>query len=71
MSRSAFDTQTLSNVEIKKISPFLSTTTCQRTLREVRILQRLKHENVKENIWKYCSLLLLFFVEDYQYHRNS
>jgi serine/threonine protein kinase len=45
--RSAFDTQTLSNVAIKKISPFLSTTTCQRTLREIRILQRLKHENVK------------------------
>lgn len=43
---SAFDTQTLANVAIKKISPFLSTTTCQRTLREIRILQRLKHENV-------------------------
>ncbi|CAF1612805.1 unnamed protein product [Rotaria magnacalcarata] len=43
---SAFDTQTLSNVAIKKISPFLSKANCQRTLREIRILQRLKHENI-------------------------
>ena len=46
-SRSAFDSQTLSNVAIKKISPFRSLSTCQRTLREIRILQRLKHENVR------------------------
>ncbi len=52
--RSAFDSQTLSNVAIKKISPFLSTITCQRTLREIRILQRLKHENVNKKIlWFY------------------
>jgi hypothetical protein len=50
-NRSAFDSQTLSNVAIKKISPFLSTTTCQRTLREIRILQRLKHENVKRKFF--------------------
>ncbi|CAF3360629.1 unnamed protein product [Rotaria socialis] len=43
---SAFDTQTLANVAIKKISPFLSKVNCQRTLREIRILQRLKHENI-------------------------
>ena len=49
--RSAFDTQTVSNVAIKKISPFLSKTTCQRTLREIRILQRLKHENVSRIIY--------------------
>ncbi|CAF4402385.1 unnamed protein product [Rotaria sp. Silwood2] len=43
---SAFDTQKLTNVAIKKISPFLSKINCQRTLREIRILQRLKHENI-------------------------
>jgi len=47
---SAFDSQTLTNVAIKKISPFLSITTCQRTLREIRILQRLKHENIVDII---------------------
>ncbi|CAF4490627.1 unnamed protein product [Rotaria sp. Silwood2] len=43
---SAFDTQKLTNIAIKKISPFLSKINCQRTLREIRILQRLKHENI-------------------------
>jgi serine/threonine protein kinase len=68
--RSALDTQTVSNVAIKKISPFLSKTTCQRTLREIRILQRLKHENVMINSF-FWILLIRFFVKDNQYNRNS
>jgi serine/threonine protein kinase len=59
--RSAFDSQTLSNVAIKKISPFLSTITCQRTLREIRILQRLKHENVYQ-FFGFRIKFNLFFV---------
>ena len=35
-------------VAIKKISPFEHQTYCQRTLREIKILTRFKHENVKE-----------------------
>ena len=33
-------------VAIKKISPFEHQTYCQRTLREIKILTRFKHENV-------------------------
>ncbi|XP_055354621.1 mitogen-activated protein kinase 1-like [Paramacrobiotus metropolitanus] len=33
-------------VAIKKISPFEHQTYCQRTLREIKILNRLKHENI-------------------------
>jgi len=71
--RSAFDTQTVSNVAIKKISPFLSTTTCQRTLREIRILQRLKHENVIDSIRNFISIryFSLFVKIDYKYYWNS
>lgn len=34
-------------VAIKKISPFEHQTYCQRTLREIRILTRFQHENVR------------------------
>lgn len=44
--RSAKDRLTGSKVAIKKISPFEHQTYCQRTLREIKILTRFKHENV-------------------------
>ncbi|XP_077996322.1 mitogen-activated protein kinase 1-like [Glandiceps talaboti] len=43
---SALDTYTGSKVAIKKISPFEHQTYCQRTLREIKILTRFKHENI-------------------------
>jgi serine/threonine protein kinase len=44
--RSAYDTIHKCKVAIKKISPFEHQTYCQRTLREIKILTRFKHENV-------------------------
>lgn len=44
--RSALDTVSKTKVAIKKISPFEHQTYCQRTLREIKILTRFKHENV-------------------------
>ena len=44
--RSAYDDETKTKVAIKKISPFEHQTYCQRTLREIKILTRFKHENV-------------------------
>jgi hypothetical protein len=44
--RSAYDSVTKTKVAIKKISPFEHQTYCQRTLREIKILTRFKHENV-------------------------
>jgi len=44
--RSAFDNDTKTKVAIKKISPFEHQTYCQRTLREIKILVRLSHENI-------------------------
>nr|UJT98798.1 mitogen-activated protein kinase [Propylea japonica] len=43
---SALDTVTNTKVAIKKISPFEHQTYCQRTLREIKILTRFKHENI-------------------------
>ncbi|XP_076060196.1 mitogen-activated protein kinase rl isoform X2 [Oratosquilla oratoria] len=43
---SAYDNVTKTKVAIKKISPFEHQTYCQRTLREIKILTRFKHENV-------------------------
>ena len=43
---SAMDTVANERVAIKKISPFEHQTYCQRTLREVKILTRLKHDNI-------------------------
>ena len=43
---SAVDNLTGPRVAIKKISPFEHQTYCQRTLREIKILKRFKHENV-------------------------
>ncbi|EPB72924.1 hypothetical protein ANCCEY_07995 [Ancylostoma ceylanicum] len=45
-SSSALDTVTRERVAIKKISPFEHQTFCQRTLREIKILTRFKHENI-------------------------
>jgi len=42
----ALDNKTNEKVAIKKISPFEHQTYCQRTLREIRILLSLKHENI-------------------------
>lgn len=44
--RSAYDNLTKTKVAIKKISPFEHQTYSQRTLREIKILTRFKHENV-------------------------
>ncbi|XP_068678311.1 mitogen-activated protein kinase 1-like [Montipora capricornis] len=43
---SALDNATGQRVAIKKISPFEHQTYCQRTLREIKILRRFKHENI-------------------------
>jgi len=43
---SALDSASNTKVAIKKISPFEHQTYCQRTLREIKILNRLKHENI-------------------------
>lgn len=51
---SALDNATGQRVAIKKISPFEHQTYCQRTLREIKILRRFKHENVstvKKHEW--------------------
>lgn len=65
--RSANDNVTKTKVAIKKISPFEHQTYCQRTLREIKILTRFKHENVSMNnriteypIAVYCIILLFF-----------
>ncbi|CAB4022592.1 Mitogen-activated kinase 1, partial [Paramuricea clavata] len=43
---SAMDNRLGVRVAIKKISPFEHQTYCQRTLREIKILTRFKHENI-------------------------
>lgn len=43
---SSYDNVTKTKVAIKKISPFEHQTYCQRTLREIKILTRFKHENI-------------------------
>merc|ERR1719470_702466 len=43
---SAMDMVSQTKVAIKKISPFEHQTYCQRTLREIKILNRLQHENI-------------------------
>ena len=43
---SARDTESNEKVAIKKISPFEHKTYCQRTLREIKILTRFRHENI-------------------------
>ncbi|XP_028400339.1 mitogen-activated protein kinase 1-like [Dendronephthya gigantea] len=43
---SAMDNHLGQRVAIKKISPFEHQTYCQRTLREIKILTRFKHENI-------------------------
>lgn len=48
--RSAYDNVTKTKVAIKKISPFEHQTYSQRTLREIKILTRFKHENVSRTL---------------------
>lgn len=45
-SSSAYDNVNKVRVAIKKISPFEHQTYCQRTLREIKILLRFRHENI-------------------------
>ena len=51
----------MSKVAIKKISPFEHQTYCQRTLREIKILTRFRHENVSSVVYscnvRLCELL--------------
>lgn len=55
-NRSAFDELTKTKVAIKKISPFEHQTYCQRTLREIKILTRFRHENVS------IGIIIIFFA---------
>lgn len=57
---SAYDNVKRERVAIKKISPFEHQTFCQRTLREIKILTRFKHENVSIFIFLYQSSILSF-----------
>lgn len=61
---SAVDNVTHEKVAIKKISPFEHQTYCQRTLREIKILTRFKHENVSFAFVanKICSECLSIFT---------
>ena len=43
---SALDIETNRKVAIKKISPFEHTVYCQRTAREIKIINAFKHENI-------------------------
>lgn len=54
--RSAYDNVTKTKVAIKKISPFEHQTYSQRTLREIKILTRFKHENVS-NYQQYLNII--------------
>ena len=56
---SATDSHSGQKVAIKKISPFDHQTYCQRTLREIKILTRFKHENVSTHISTCISILNL------------
>uniref|UniRef100_A0A673UQH1 mitogen-activated protein kinase n=1 Tax=Suricata suricatta TaxID=37032 RepID=A0A673UQH1_SURSU len=46
LGNSAYDNVNKVRVAIKKISPFEHQTYCQRTLREIKILLRFRHENI-------------------------
>lgn len=70
------DNVTKEKVAIKKISPFEHQTYCQRTLREIKILTRFKHENVsffvslisslnnQKNLFSSLNLLYLQLTND-------
>ncbi|EEB11888.1 erk1/2, putative [Pediculus humanus corporis] len=59
---SAFDNVTKTKVAIKKISPFEHQTYCQRTLREIKILTRFKHENVSFVCFQFSFFQLLNII---------
>ena len=54
---SATDIKTKKKVAIKKIRPFEHQTYCQRTLREIKILTRFKHENVSVCVLCVCTCM--------------
>lgn len=56
--RSAYDEVTQTKVAIKKISPFEHQTYCQRTLREIKILTRFRHENVSDEHWQFIKMFI-------------
>ena len=56
---SAIDSHSHAKVAIKKIRPFEHQTYCQRTLREIKILTRFHHENVKVLVNIVISLLTI------------
>lgn len=60
--RSAYDNLTKTKVAIKKISPFEHQTYSQRTLREIKILTRFKHENVSWTLQQFA-LSIFFYVK--------
>ena len=69
---SAYDNETKQKVAIKKISPFEHQTYCQRTLREIKILTRFRHENVISSPFSHvvaiddnCSNRLLTYVTSF------
>lgn len=70
--RSAYDNLTKTKVAIKKISPFEHQTYSQRTLREIKILTRFKHENVSLIYVKLIFLIeTVFAKEKYVFEQTS
>lgn len=68
--RSAYDNLTKTKVAIKKISPFEHQTYCQRTLREIKILTRFKHENVFNFLFfnkKLCLIAVIGVLTDHRH----
>lgn len=61
--RSAYDNLTKTKVAIKKISPFEHQTYSQRTLREIKILTRFKHENVSRILQQFAHTYSIFFIK--------
>jgi len=66
---SAYDNETKHKVAIKKISPFEHQTYCQRTLREIKILTRFRHENVINQTYSEWFKCIRIFLLDYRHSR--
>ena len=69
---SAMDHNLKMKVAIKKISPFEHQTYCQRTLREIKILFRFNHENVRYSygiilFLKNVSMIFIFWMQKLQF----
>lgn len=68
---SALDTETQQRVAIKRMTPFSHSISCQRTLREIRILSRMKHENVRSRMIHFRASFHKFWKEFFIYNRNE